>query len=43
MDSEIFGYVYDLALISEIEEALQKFIEVWDEVLTAKGKGNDDK
>lgn len=29
LDSKIFGYADDLALISETEETTQKFIGVW--------------
>lgn len=33
---EIFAYIDDLALISEAEEILQRFLDVWEEVLHAK-------
>ena len=36
-NGEIFGYADDLALISETEAELQRFLTVWDEELTTKG------
>ena len=36
-EGEIFGYADDLALLCLTEDALQRFMSVWDEVLTSKG------